>query len=54
MQSNFPPTAQQQWYKLLTELKVDSLQIREAGADDPVEIKVSGRESSPMRACSTA
>jgi hypothetical protein len=48
MQGNFPLTSQQQWYKLLTELKVDNLQIRKAGADDKVEVKVSGSESNPV------
>ncbi|HVC94215.1 MAG TPA: hypothetical protein VND64_11020, partial [Pirellulales bacterium] len=48
MQSNFPLTSQQQWYKLLTELKVDALQIRKSGADDKVEVRVSGGEARPV------
>jgi len=48
MQATFPVTAQQQWYKLLTELKVDNLQIRKVGADDKVAIHVSGGESRPV------
>jgi hypothetical protein len=45
---NFPATAQQQWYKLLTELKVDNLRIRKAQPDDKSEITVAGTEKSPV------
>ncbi|HXT58723.1 MAG TPA: hypothetical protein VN699_08805 [Pirellulales bacterium] len=45
---NFPATAQQQWYKLLTELKVDDLRIRKAAPDDKAEITVSGTEKIPV------
>ncbi|HEV3006098.1 MAG TPA: hypothetical protein VGX78_16635, partial [Pirellulales bacterium] len=48
MQDNFPPTAQQHWLRMLTELKVDNLRIRKPGADDKVEIKVAGNESNPV------
>jgi hypothetical protein len=45
---NFPATAQQQWYKLLTELKVDDLRIRKAGPDDKAEITAGGTEKTPV------
>lgn len=47
-EGNFPATAQQQWYKLLTELKVDNLRIRKAMAGDKAEIVVGGVEKSPV------
>lgn len=47
-EGNFPATAQQQWYKLLTELKVDNLRIRKAIAGDKAEVAVGGVESSPV------
>ena len=43
---NFPAAAQQQWYKLLTELKVDNLRIRKATSEDKAEIAVEGTEQS--------
>lgn len=46
--SNFPATSQQQWYKLLTELKVDNLRIRKAISGDKAEIVVAGTASSPV------
>ena len=45
---NFPAAAQQQWYKLLTELKVDNLRIRKATSEDKAEIAVEGTEQSPV------
>jgi hypothetical protein len=48
MQDGFPPTAQQQWLRLLTDLKVDNLRIRKPGTDDKAEIKVAGNESNPI------
>ncbi|HUY91780.1 MAG TPA: hypothetical protein VMV10_23760 [Pirellulales bacterium] len=47
-EGNFPATAQQQWYSLLTELKVDNLRIRKATADDKAEIVVGGTQQSPV------
>ncbi len=47
-ESNFPASAQQQWYQLLTELKVDNLRIRKAISGDKAEISVTGTQSSPV------
>ena len=47
-ESNFPATAQQQWYSLLTELKVDSLRIRKAGAEDKAAVETGGTKQSPV------
>lgn len=44
----FPATAQQQWYKLLTDLGVDGLRIRKADGNDKVEVKVAGSKAAPV------
>jgi hypothetical protein len=46
--STFPATAQQEWYRLLSELGVDGLRIRKAQSDDKVEVKVAGSERAPV------
>ncbi|HWB08516.1 MAG TPA: hypothetical protein VG826_04805 [Pirellulales bacterium] len=46
--ATFPATAQQEWYKLLSELGIDGLRIRKAQSDDKVEVKVAGSELSPV------
>ena len=46
--STFPATAQQDWYRLLSELGVDGLRIRKAQGDDKVEVKVAGSEQAPV------
>lgn len=48
MDANFPVTTQQQWYRLLTELKVDNLRIRKAIAGDKAEIKIGGTQTGPV------
>ncbi|HVX59857.1 MAG TPA: hypothetical protein VHC19_04620 [Pirellulales bacterium] len=48
MDANFPVTTQQEWYRLLTELKVDNLRIRKAISGDKAEIKVGGTQTSPV------
>jgi hypothetical protein len=44
----FPATAQQQWYKVLTDLGVDGLRIRKAESSDKVEVKVAGSKAAPV------
>jgi hypothetical protein len=44
----FPVTAQQEWYRLLSELGVDGLRIRKAQSDDKVEVKVAGSQQAPV------
>lgn len=44
----FPVTAQQEWYKALTELGVDSLRIRKEQSGDKVEVKVAGSTAAPV------
>ncbi|HVA48465.1 MAG TPA: hypothetical protein VNH11_19025 [Pirellulales bacterium] len=46
--AQFPATAQQQWYNLLSELGVDGLRIRKAGSGDKAEVKVAGSKASPV------
>src|SRR5215469_7867227 len=46
--SNFPATAQQEWYRLLSELGVDGLRIRKAQSGDKVEVKVAGSKQAPV------
>lgn len=46
--ANFPAASQQQWYRLLTDLKVDNLRIRKAIAGDKAEITVGGTGSNPV------
>ena len=46
--ATFPATEQQQWYQLLTELRVDGLRIRKAGAGDQAEVKVAGTKAAPI------
>ncbi|HVX12385.1 MAG TPA: hypothetical protein VHC22_14480 [Pirellulales bacterium] len=43
----FPAIAQQQWYQLLSELRVDGLRIRKAAADDKTEVKTTGTKTTP-------
>ncbi|HEV3340749.1 MAG TPA: hypothetical protein VG125_10350 [Pirellulales bacterium] len=46
--SAFPATAQQEWYRLLSELGVDGLRIRKAQSEDKVEVKVAGSKQAPV------
>jgi hypothetical protein len=44
----FPVTAQQEWYKLLSELGVDALRIRKAETGDKIGVKVAGSQQAPI------
>jgi hypothetical protein len=44
----FPALSQRQWYQLLSELGVDGLRIRKAGAEDKVEVKTAGSNAAPV------
>ncbi|HET6881985.1 MAG TPA: hypothetical protein VFI31_17595 [Pirellulales bacterium] len=48
MPATFPALSQQQWYQLLSELGVDGLRIRKAGAEDKAEVKVAGTNAAPV------
>jgi hypothetical protein len=46
-QAGIPPTAMQQWYQLLTELKVDNLRIRSLDAGDKLGVVTTGTPDRP-------
>lgn len=48
MPATFPVLGQQQWYRVLSELGVDALQIRKAAAGDKAEVKTAGSKAAPV------